>query len=215
MPEVTLLRVEISEPVEESESSLGSKKSSKSSSLAAGAAGGAIVSSSGKFLFGSTPEDMSEFLKTGIDGSRATTRGSRRIARRLAITNANPAQYGRNISSISAESIKIGTRITGAATTAGAAAYSVYSDFQQTGLELSGSTHAAAIQQRKGQMANELAGLGVAVMINPVLAAPVIAMKAWQLSQTNRKELFEMRKSQITSEVLQRNLVKNVAERRF
>ena len=111
--------------------------------------------------------------------------------------------------------VKKFARGTTALASTGAAAYKAYSDYQVAGLQLSGATHSASVQSRKGNMASDLTGLGIAIAINPVLAAPMIAMKAYQLAQTNRKELFAIRKSQIESEVLQRNLVQNVAESRF
>lgn len=96
-----------------------------------------------------------------------------------------------------------------------AAVYNVYSENQRLGMELSGSTHAASVQARKASLASFGAQLAGAALINPIAAVGVLAMKAYQTSQTNRKEIFEIRKSQIQAQVLQRNLVKNVAERRF
>ena len=118
--------------------------------------------------------------------------------------------YARNISLP-----KITTTQAAGVATSAAAMYGIYSNYQKAGLEMSGATHAAAVQGRNGQLANTAIQIGVAAMINPLLAAPMIAMKAYQLAQTNRKELYEIQKSVMVSQIMQRNLVKTVAERRF
>lgn len=198
MPEVVLLRLEVTEVKPKSESDL-STDSNKSKSLTSSNTASGI----GIIVAESDDLELDDIVKNNEENSNGGN---------LEDTDESPAGLVKEATKKVAKSA-----ISVASTTAtiGSAAYSIYSNYQQTGLELSGATHAAAVQARKGQAANELVGLGVAVMINPALAAPMIAMKAWQLSQTNRRELFEMKKSQMTSTILQRNLVKNVAERRF
>lgn len=99
--------------------------------------------------------------------------------------------------------------------------YQMYSNYKIAGHEMSGATHAAAVQGRKGSMISTGAD-GVALIalvatgpVGMAAAAVIIAKKAWTLAQTNMKEIFAIEKDQILSEVLQRNLVKTVAERRF
>lgn len=94
-------------------------------------------------------------------------------------------------------------------------AFSMYSNYQKAGYEMSGATHAAAMQGRKASAASSASEIAIGFLINPIAGAAMIAMKAYQLAQTNRREIFEIQKSQMLSQILQRNLVKTVAERRF
>jgi len=88
-------------------------------------------------------------------------------------------------------------------------------DHMSTNLELSGATHAAAKLKRGSNMLTTGASLGAALLINPALAPAVIGLKAYQLAQTNKKEIYAIGKAQLESTVMQRNLITNVAERRF
>ena len=232
MNDITVLRVEVANVDSKSESSLasGKGKSSASTGLAAGAVAGAGVSQPLSKRDKITAEliayDDAEVAagRKGLSYGRASTRLGRLNERKQALLQMTDPeltkyekklagrQYARNISAPTYKQASTG--IATVATSA-AAAYSLYSNYQKAGLEMSGATHAASIQSRKSEAANALVGIGIAAMINPLLAAPMIAMKAWQLAQTNRKELFEIQKSQIQSQVMQRNLVKTVAERRF
>ena len=242
MPNVTVLVVEVSNAAQEQEGSLNKNKTNSSGkSLTAGAVGGgAVVATAGITAVGGaiTKEDYSrvginlkegtglvggtyhgvrqrgiysKYKKLAMTGSRV---GPIKRAERMAeVDTAKTAKQYSNASFKNAAKALPGVA-TGSATAA-AAVYSVYSNYQKAGLEMAGSSHAAAIQARKGEAANSLTQIGVAALVNPVLAAGMIAMKAWQQAQTNRKQLFDIQKSQIQSAVLQKNLVKNVAERRF
>jgi len=225
MPEVTVLRVEVSEGVGKETDSLNSNKET-SSSLAAGATTGEGII--GKKKVAAPSLEYATFLGRGMDEE---TRKWIREDSKLNLKEAFSRDFNKSgespfnkrgqafragakgyLSNLEKSSyIKGGVGMATSAT----AIYSLYSNYQKTGYELSGATHAAAIQGRKSAIANTGLQLGAAALITPALAVPVIAMKAYQLSQTNRKEIFEIRKSQVQSQVLQQNLIKNVAERRF
>lgn len=231
MAELTVLRVEVADLGSKDTKSLSAGKSSTVNSLAAGAIGGTVA---GNFngegggginnlisnSRGGTVEDMKERRRLALGRLRgALTAPSKNAgttiftpSERLKAIGGSSGSYLRNIPLPSYKQVTTGTA---ALATSAAAVYSVYSNYKQAGLEMSGATHAALKQARNGQKAQFAATLTAAAIVNPALALPVIAMKAYNLAQTNRKELFEMQKSQITSEILQRNLVKNVAERRF
>jgi hypothetical protein len=95
------------------------------------------------------------------------------------------------------------------------AGYNIYSQYKTLGHNLSGASHSAQVQQRKAAVVNRGASLIGAAIVNPWLAVGMVAHRAWQLSQTNRRELFEIRKSQIISNVMQERLVKDTIQRRF
>jgi hypothetical protein len=94
-------------------------------------------------------------------------------------------------------------------------AYNVYSQYKTLGHNLSGASHAGQIQQRKGTAVNKLSTVVGAAIIHPLFAAGLVANAAWQLSQTNRRELFEIKRSQIIANVMQERLVKDTIQRRF
>ena len=109
----------------------------------------------------------------------------------------------------------VGRYSTGAASTA-LAAYSMYSQSQSTGLNLSGASHAAARQQRTTTGATFATGVGISLATGQYWAtALMLAGRAWQLGQTNRQEIYKIKSSQIISSVMQERLVKNTIERRF
>ena len=230
MSELTVLRVEVASAGESNNSSLesGKGKGSTGTSLAAGAIAGKAAS--GGFINHS--DNLSQRLKgASANGSMFFGRGDSREERLYNRTTAREmfvksnrgsvgrdraiSMYRRNISGPSGKQLKAGAVGVGGVATSAGAVYSIYSNYQKTGLELTGATQAASIQARKGEAANQAIGLGVAVMINPLLAAPMIAMKAYQLAQTNRRTIYDIQKSVVQSTILQRNLVRNVAERRF
>jgi hypothetical protein len=225
MPETVLFRLQVEE-IESKDTSTLEPKESRDKAIGAGLVAGNPGSKIGKggSIFGANAEEVGDFLR-GDPSSRQGTPGGRRLARKLAVRNAasyGPSrtdlqQYVNNIPSAqeSAKALNGAARFAAPYAATASAVYTAYSNYKKTGLELSGATHAAAMQQRKTDLANTAVQLGVAVAINPLLAVPVIAMKAYELSQTNRTKIFAMEKSQITSNILQRNLVKNVAERRF
>lgn len=227
MAETVLIKIQVEETESKDNSQL-SKSKDKGKSLAAGAIGGIGASkiASGTFL-GATAEEARSFLD-GDTRARQATPGGRKLSRKLAASNFlqyrsrdDAGQFVKNLpnpveaAKMTAKAVSTAAKYAAPYAAGAAAAYTLYSNYKKTGLELSGATHAAALQQRKTDLANTGVQLGVAIAINPILAAPVLAMKAWELAETNRRELYEMRKSQLTSEILQRNLVKNVAERRF
>jgi hypothetical protein len=43
----------------------------------------------------------------------------------------------------------------------------------------------------------------------------MLAGRAWQLAQTNRQELYQIRSSQIVSNIMKERLVTNTIQRRF
>ena len=216
MADLTVLRVEVSGTVSGKEGSLesGNKGTSVGGSLAAGGVAGklALASEKDRTLKGdeilkkiypktqSTPEqlknakDMKELF--GYEQPERLDIVPEKKVRK-------PITY-KQVSTGVAGVMAVGTQ-----------AFSMYSNYQKAGYEMSGATHAAAIQSRTAQGMSSLTQIGVGFMINPVAGAAMIAMKAYQLAQTNRKELYEIQKNQITSQLLQRNLVKTVAERRF
>ena len=202
MPEVTVLRIEITEDSGKSESSLSNRDTGES--LLAGDTN--QIQSGSQSLDDTTLDNEESYNHNKM---KQKTTASMKHSQKGFTDDTTAATKPKMITTSSV------TKGIGATAALGASSYSLYSNYQKTGYELSGATHAAALQDRKGQAANTLLTIGVATVINPLLAAPVIAMKAWELSQNNRREIFEIRKSQIQSEVLQRNLVKNVAERRF
>lgn len=236
METITVLRVEVSNSGNDNEGSLSSGKASTSSSLVGGALAGKIASGTLKYdrlSFGS------ELSNNVVESQRGTTDNIRTATREIALDGMkssfhkrtliekkygqdwgrskqflrNSKTYLRNINMPNIPTPSI-SQVSGVLTS-GAAAYSLYGNYQQTGLNLSGSTHAASVQARKNSVATSAISIGVAALVNPALAAPMIAMKAYQLSQTNRKELFAIQKEQMRASVLQSNLVKNVAEKRF
>lgn len=219
MAELTVLRVEVSNVGEVDESSLNSKNKSTNKSLVAGGlAGASLANATLKSHYGITfPEE--EMNSIGRLNTREYRKEYRRDRLSLMLrgkslngSRVEPwKQFGKNIDLPSMQNIKNVSGIIGGA----AAVYSVYSNYQQVGYQLSGATHAAAVQGRKSSMITGAATLGITAAVNPAIAVGLIAMKAWQTAQANRKEIFEIRKNQMTSEVLQRNLIKNVAERRF
>lgn len=100
--------------------------------------------------------------------------------------------------------------------TATLAAYSIYSQYQSVGYNLSGASHAAQVQQRTTQGATFAAGLGLSIATGQYWAtATMLAGRAWQLSQQNRQEIYQIRSSQIISQVMQERLVKDTIQRRF
>jgi len=216
MADVTVLRVEVSGVSGGNEGSLesGKGKSAAGTSLAAGGLGGklALLSEKERTIKGdeilkkiypktqSTPEQ----LKNAKDMKELF---GYEAPKRLDIV---PTRRH-----IKMPSYKQVSTTAGAGITIAAKAFSMYSNYQKAGYEMSGSTHAAAIQGRRSSAADSLTQIGVGFLINPVAGAAMIAVKAYQLAMTNRKELFEIQKSQMLSQVLQRNLVKTVAERRF
>lgn len=232
MADITVLRVEVSNVDVETEGSLSTKKGSTVNSLAGGALAGKYLTKG----FDSEAERIGNEINRAIStNGRGTSKDSRSGMRNQAKAKLRSAflssrtpfekanglrdsrygylskgivQYGRNMPMPSK------TQVTGAISSA-AAVYGLYSSYKQAGYSMSGATHAAEVQSRKGAMSSGLTQLGVAAMINPAAVPAVIAMKAYQLAQTNRKELFEIRKSVIQSSVLQRNLVSNIAESRF
>lgn len=222
MPEVTVLRVEVSESVGKESDTLNSNKE-VTSSLEAGAISGEGLA--GKKSTATSPE-YATFLGRGTDSeTRKWIREDGKINLKEAFSRdfnkESPfdrrGQAFRSGAKGYLTNLEKSSYIKGGVgmATSVAAVYSIYSNYQKTGYELSGATHAAAIQGRKSSVMNTGIQLGAATLVNPALAVPLIAMKAYQLSQTNRKEIFEIRKSQVQSQVLQQNLVKNVAERRF
>ena len=225
MADVTVLRVEVRDVGEVKEGSLSpSSKQSTSKSLAAGALASKAMTAADKY-----DNDMRMALKSSVDNGslffgRGDSREERFKQRQLAkwmirktdnkkvVRPVANSMYRRNISAPTYGQITTGVS---AAVTLAAKGYQLYSNYQKAGYEMSGAAHAASVQDRKGQLAQSTAEIGLAMMINPLLAAPMIAMKAYQLAQTNRREIFEIQKNQMTSNILQRNLVKTVAERRF
>lgn len=233
MPEVTVLRVEIIGDKGGTPGSLESGKGGTSSSIVAGAVGGGLV---GKMSAGSYSNALNEMgsgngpgignrgetkdqmkamrtmgrgiMKSGLTGRDWATNGAIPKGSRLRAIGTGAQVYATNLPG---GMVKGGV---GLATSAGAV-YSLYSAHKQATLQMSGASHAASVQARKGQATNQLLGLGAAAIINPALAIPMIITKLYQLEQTNRKENFEIKKSIMQSTVLQRNLVKNVAESRF
>jgi hypothetical protein len=118
--------------------------------------------------------------------------------------------YAKNI-----EYKQLGQRATRGAT-ALVGAQALYSQYRSTGMQLSGSSHAAAQQQRKTQRLGMATGIGVAVASGrPEAVVLMIAARAWQMSQQNRQTLFRLQADQMTSNILQQRLVKNTIERRF
>lgn len=96
------------------------------------------------------------------------------------------------------------------------AAYSIYSQYQSVGYNLSGASHAAQVQQRTTQSATFAAGLGLSIATGQYWATGMmLAGRAWQLAQQNRQELYQIRSSQIISQVMQERLVKDTIQRRF
>jgi len=99
---------------------------------------------------------------------------------------------------------------------AAVAAYGLYSQHQSIGLSLSGASHAAERQQRSASVASFATGIGISLATGQYWAtALMLAGRAWQLAQTNRQELFSMKKSQIVSSIEQKRLVTNTVQRRF
>jgi len=96
------------------------------------------------------------------------------------------------------------------------AGFAVVSEHQRASLEMTGATHAASKKARETKGVMDTAGLAlVAKAGGPYGAALYLGYKAYALAQENRRKLYDMDVSQIQSTILQRNLVKNVAERRF
>ena len=191
MAETTVLKVEVVGVTETNKDSLSPDKTGKKSSISAGSGLVADVVIDAEQDLISKPKMLVTEAKEDISFKQKAINKAKSL---------NKADFIKGTTGI---------------ISSGAAAYSLYSNYQKTGMELSGATHAAAVQGRKGNVATSAAALGGAALINPGLAALTIAMKAYQLSQTNRKELFNIQKEQLISTVLQRNLIKNVAERRF
>ena len=231
MSDITVLRVEISSAGVNKEGSLesGAGKSSTGTSLAAGAVAG--KASSGGFR-DKLREEVIKFDEANLrpDGNssmgygRAASRMARLNERKQAIvvmTDPDSMPYERKLhakqylKNISAPTYKQTTTAVSAAAALGTQAFSMYSNYQKAGYEMSGATHQAAVQGRKAAIGGFATSVSVAALINPLAAAGMIAMKAYQLAQTNRKELFEIRKSVIQSTILQRNLVNNIVESRF
>ncbi len=99
---------------------------------------------------------------------------------------------------------------------AASAAYALYSQDKSIGYNLSGATHAAQKQQRTATGATFATGLGISVATGQYWAtAMMLAGRAWQLGQSNRQELYQIKSSQIISSVMKERLVKNTIERRF
>lgn len=227
MADIVVLRVEVTQSGVEQEGSLASGKG-KNGSVTAGLAGGAIA---GKLAAGGLGESLSNNLmesnragnamerkiirETTLAGMRNSFHKRTLIEKQYGVDWGRTKQFARNAQTYAKNITPPTAKAIGGVATAAAAVFSIYSNYQKAGLEMSGATHAAAIQGRYGQMANSAVQIGVAAMINPLLAAPMIAMKAYQLAQTNRKEIFEIQKSVMISQIMQRNLVKTIAERRF
>jgi len=95
------------------------------------------------------------------------------------------------------------------------AASNIYSQYKTVGYNLSGATHAAQKQQRIQSGINTVGSIIAAGVVNPALLPVIIAMKAWQLSQTNRAEIYKITSSQIVGNILQERLVTNTIQRRF
>jgi hypothetical protein len=216
MTDITVLRVEVSNAGVSKEGTLesGKSKGSLGTSLAAGGVGGKLLLASERerTLKG---DDILRKMYPKTESTAAQVQNAKDMKemfgydapKRLDIAPEKKVRKPITYKQVS-------TGVASVATLAGSA-YSMYSNYQKAGYEMSGATHAAAVQGRKSQLAGTAIQIGLAAMINPLLAAPMIAMKAYQLAQTNRKELFEIQKNQMMSQVLQRNLVKTVAERRF
>jgi len=100
--------------------------------------------------------------------------------------------------------------------TAGLTAYAMYSQHKTIGYNLSGATHAAQMQQRVTTATSFGAGLALSIATGQYLATAVmLAGRAWQLGQTNRQELYQIRSSQIVSNIMKERLVTNTIQRRF
>ena len=92
---------------------------------------------------------------------------------------------------------------------------SVINQYRTIGYNLSGASHAAQMQQRKQSAINTVGSISAAAIINPWLAVGMVAHRAWQLSQQNRQELYQIKSSQIIASVMQERLVKDTIQRRF
>ena len=232
MPELTLLRVELSNTGESSEGSLGTGKgkSSAGTSLVAGGVSGGVSS---KLLLSS---EKNRFLK-GDEVLRQiypkTKKTSEQLAneksmkelfgydapKRLDISSNKNSKVRKIMSSGKSAGLAVGGAVALAST-----AFTMYSNYKKAGYEMSGATHAAAMQSRTSTAVSSSISMGAAVggalvvggpYAAAITAAVMVAKKGYDLAQTNRRELFEIQKSQILSQVLQRNIVKTVAERRF
>ncbi len=216
MADITVLRVEIAESSSSKEGSLESGNKSKvaGGSLAAGGLGAKLALSSERqrTLRGD------DILRSIYPKTQSTPEQLKNVKDMKELFGYEPpkrldiAPVKRTVNKPSYKQITTGVS---GAVAIGTQAFSMYSNYQKAGYEMSGATHAAAMQGRTASAMSSAAQIGVGFMINPVAGAAMIAMKAYQLAQTNRKELFEIRKSQIQSQLLQRNLVKTIAERRF
>jgi hypothetical protein len=99
---------------------------------------------------------------------------------------------------------------------AATAGYAMYSQYKSIGYNLSGASHAAQIQQRRATTATFATGIGISIATGQYWATGLLlAGRAWQLSQQNRQELFEIKKSQIIANIMQERLVKDTIQRRF
>jgi hypothetical protein len=102
------------------------------------------------------------------------------------------------------------------AVTTALAGYTLYSQYKTTGYTLSGASHQAQMQQRKTQQASFATGIGLSLATGQYWAtALMLAGRAWQLSQTNRQELYQIKSSQIISNIQRERLIKDTVQRRF
>ena len=222
MSELTVLRVEVSSAGESNEGSLKSGKTNGSTgtSLAAGGVAGKLTTvglSSKKERTAKGDELLKQMYPNTKPSSEqlAINKNMKEMFGYDAPKRLEISKQGSALRRFNTPSAKQVGTVAGAGIALAATGYKMYSAYKIAGYEMSGSTHAAAMQSRKVSAAGSLQQIGGAMIINPALAAPMIAMQAYQLAQTNRKQLFEIQKSQIMSQVLQRNLVNTVAERRF
>jgi hypothetical protein len=216
MAEVTVLRVEVSG---------SSGTDSKSLTTTA-----AVASGIGRKTTGGTPSPMAQQLGRQILTGDGPTKINQRYSGRAAQLQAQQKakQFMKNEWNEGQIPFKSGmmylknqTReqivrksVSGATALVGPQA--LYSQYRSTGMQLSGSSHAAVQQQRKTQRLGMATGIGVAVASGrPEAAVLMIAARAWQMSQQNRQTLFRLQADQMTSNILQQRLVKNTIERRF
>jgi len=216
MADITVLRVEISGTANGKEGSLesGNKSNAAGGSLAAGGLGGKLALSSEKertlkgddILKNIYPKTKktSEQLKTEKDMKEMFGYDAPKRMDMVPTKRSIPKPTSKQVATGITSTLAVGTQ-----------AFSMYSNYQKAGYEMSGATHAAAMQGRTAQGMSTASQVAIGFVINPAAGAAMIAMKAYQLAQTNRKEIFDIKKSQMTSQLLQRNLVKTVAERRF
>jgi hypothetical protein len=219
---ITIIRLEVEE--------IGAKGRSKTAGAAAAVATGAVVAKdfmsdaaldSKEGMFGSTANESST-------GTFAAMRYQTRLARKQArgkglgligeafkhVHKPNLLFLGaREGSSMFVKNIEKSQVRKGAAL--GLVAVNAFHQHKTIGYNLSGASHSAQVQQRKRQVTNRIAGIGLAAMYNPWIAVGMVAHRAWELAQTNRQEIYAIKSSQIIANVMQERLVKDTMQRRF